>query len=295
MKKMLKFVGIVLGVFLALALLLVLTLPLWIGGVVKITANTAVPPMTRTEFKINGFSCNWYNGRLEIADVKLSNPEGFDQKMAFNLGKVLVDVAMSTVFSDPMVIEKIEVKDVFVSYLDGSHGTNNFEIITANVKDFLGIEPEDDEDDDEVEAPSKDATKEVAKEQPKEEAKQEVANEEEKGGSGRKFIIDDILIDSVVVQYGAVTLPLKMPIHLTGIGRDLGGLNAENAWKEIFSQFWRSLTNIGAGILSLGSAGMDKAGEMLDSLKVKDGANSAIKATSDAVDKASGAIKNLFN
>ena len=295
MKKMLKFVGIVLGVFLALALLLVLTLPLWIGGVVKITANTAVPPMTRTEFKINGFSCNWYNGRLEIADVKLSNPEGFDQKMAFTLGKVFVDVDMSTIFSDPMVIEKIEVKDVFVSYLDGSHGTNNFEIITANVKDFLGIEPEDDEDDDEVEAPSKDATKEVAKEQPKEEAKQEVANEEEKGGSGRKFIIDDILIDSVVVQYGAVTLPLKMPIHLTGIGRDLGGLNAENAWKEIFSQFWRSLTNIGAGILSLGSAGMDKAGEMLDSLKVKDGANSAIKATSDAVDKASGAIKNLFN
>ena len=295
MKKMLKFVGIVLGVFLALALLLVLTLPLWIGGVVKITANTAVPPMTRTEFKINGFSCNWYNGRLEIADVKLSNPEGFDQKMAFTLGEVFVDVDMSTIFSDPMVIEKIEVKDVFVSYLDGSHGTNNFEIITANVKDFLGIEPEDDEDDDEVEAPSKDATKEVAKEQPKEEAKQEVANEEEKGGSGRKFIIDDILIDSVVVQYGAVTLPLKMPIHLTGIGRDLGGLNAENAWKEIFSQFWRSLTNIGAGILSLGSAGMDKAGEMLDSLKVKDGANSAIKATSDAVDKASGAIKNLFN
>jgi len=268
---------------------------------VTTAANNAVPPMTRTEFEINGFSCNWYNGRLEISDVKLSNPEGFDQKMAFTLGKVFVDIDMSTVFSDPMVIEKIEVKDVFVSYLDGSHGTNNFDMITANVKNFLGIEPEDDEDESEETAgkdatdkgtASKDAKKKDTKDE--EEAKQDVAVEDEKG-SGRKFIIDDILIDSVVVQYGAITLPLKVPIHLTGVGRDLGGLNAENAWKEIFSQFWRSLTNIGAGILSLGSSGVDKAGQMLDNLKIKEGAGSAVKATSEAVDKAAGAIKNLFN
>ena len=299
MKKLLKIVGIVLGVFLALALLLVLTMPLWIGCVVTTAANTAVPPMTRTEFTIDGFSCNWYNGRLEISDVKLSNPEGFDQKMAFTLGKVFVDIDMSTIFSDPMVIEKIDVKDVFVSYLDGSHGTNNFDMITANVKDFLGIEPEDDVDDDTADKATTDkdtATKDAEKKDTKEEeeAKQETAVEEEKG-PGRKFIIDDILIDSVVVQYGAITLPLKVPIHLTGVGRDLGGINAENAWKEIFSQFWRSLTNIGAGILSLGSSGLDKAGEMLDNLKVKEGAESAVKATSEAVDKAAGAIKNLFN
>ena len=295
MKKKLKVVGIVLGAILALALLLVLTLPLWIGVVVKTAANTAVPPMTRTEFKINGFSCNWYNGRLEISDVKLSNPEGFDQKMAFTLGKVFVDVDMSTICSDPMVIEKIEVKDVFVSYLDGSHGTNNFDIITANVKDFLGIEPELDEDADKSEVASKEEAKVEPKEaEAKEAEKQETADDDEKGGSGRKFIIDDILIDSVVVQYGVVTLPLKVPIHLTGIGRDLGGINAENAWKEIFSQFWRSLTNIGSGILSLGSAGIDKAGEMLDSLKIKEGADSAVKATSETVDKASEAIKGLF-
>ena len=318
MKKLLKFVGIVLGVFLALALLLVLTLPLWIGGVVKTAANTAVPPMTGTEFKLNGFSCNWYNGRLEISDVKLSNPEGFDQKMAFTLGKVFVDVDMSTIFSDPMVIEKIEVKDVFVSYLDGSHGTNNFDMITANVKDFLGVEPESDEDEtgDEKAKVAEKKEGEAKEAETAEKKDEEAPAEEEKGGPGRKFIIDDILIDSVVVQYGAVTLPLKMPIHLTGIGRDLGGINAENAWKEIFSQFWRSLTNIGSGILSLGASGVDKAGELLDNLKVKDGAESAVKATSEAVDKAgvkvkdgaesavkatseavdkaSGAIKNLF-
>ena len=43
MKKLLKIVGIVLCVFLALALLLVLTMPLWIGAVVQTVANTAGP------------------------------------------------------------------------------------------------------------------------------------------------------------------------------------------------------------------------------------------------------------
>lgn len=294
MKKVLKIAGIVIGAFLAFAILLVLTMPLWIGPVVKTVANAAVPQLTRTEFGIDGFSFNLYNGRLEISGVRLFNPKEFDQKMAFTLGKVFVDVDMSTVFSDPMVIEKIEVKDVFASYLDGSHGTNNFDIITANVKDSLGIESEPDEPEDDEVAKSDDSAKsddnaksdDVAKSDDKEEAE----DDEEDGASGRKFIIDDLLIDSVVVQYGAVTLPLKVPIHITAIGRDLGGINAENAWKEIFSQFWRSLTNIGQGILSLGSAGIDKASELFKGLTSKDETDSSEKSTSGVVDKASESV-----
>lgn len=295
MRKKLKIVGIVLGAILAVALVLALTLPLWIGCVVRPVVNTAVPRIAGTDFNLENFSLNWYNGRLEITGVKLYNPKEFDQKMAFTLGKVFVDIDMSTVFSDPMVIEKIEVKDVFVSYLDGSHGTNNFAVITSNVKDAFGIEDKVDED--EVKTPEK--LPEVAEE------KKGEAAEEEKAGSGRKFIIDDLLIDSVVVQYGAMTLPLKVPIHMTGIGRDLGGLNAENAWKEIFSQFWRSITNIGSSILNLGSQALDKTSGLVDGLKVKEGASAAADAVSDAassatkaagegINKATDALKGLF-
>ena len=291
MKKTLKILGILLAALFALVLVMILTLPLWVGCVVKPVANAAVPQLTRTEFNLDGFSFNWYNGRLEISGVKLHNPKEFDQKMAFTLGKVFVDVDMSTIFSDPMVIEKIEVKDVFVSYLDGSHGTNNFDVITANVKDSLGIEAEPED----------------AKAEAKQESEPADASDE-KGGPGRKFIIDDLLIDSVVVQYGAVTLPLKMPIHLTAIGRDLGGLNAENAWKEIFSQFWRSLTDIGSALLNLGSGTVGTASEatnaavgtVLDTTgKAMDtttkAADEAVKKTSEAIDKAAGTLKGLFN
>lgn len=287
MKKTLKIVGIAIGAIFALALILALTLPLWIGCIVRPVANTAVPQLTRTDFNLGGFSFNLYNGRLEISGVKLANPKEFDQEMAFTLGKVFVDVDMSTIFSDPIVIEKIEVKDVFVSYLDGSHGTNNFDVITANVKDTLGIEDEPDDDDKPKAETATEVKPETAKVAPD-------ADEDEKGGSGRKFIIDDLLIDSVVVQYGAVTLPLKVPIHLTGIGRDLGGLNAENAWKEIFSQFWRSITDIGAGIMNLGSKALDSASDLVNGSKIKEGTGAAMKTTSEAVDKAAGAIKGLF-
>ena len=281
MKKTLKIVGIALGAILAAALLLALTLPLWIGCVVRPVANTAVPRIAGTGFNLENFSLNWYNGRLEITGVKLYNPKEFDQKMAFTLGKVFVDIDMSTVFSDPMVIEKIEVKDVFVSYLDGSHGTNNFAVITSNVKDAFGIEDEDDEvEAEDVKTPEK--LPEVAAEDGKDEGAE--------AGSGRKFIIDDLLIDSVVVQYGAMTLPLKVPIHMTGIGRDLGGLNAENAWKEIFAQFWKSLTNIGSNILNLGSQALEKTSGVVDALKVKEGASAATEAVSGAASSATEAV-----
>ena len=82
MKKLLKILGwIILGVF-ALALVLVLTLPLWLGPVVKPTANAAVPKLTKTAFNLGHLSLNPYTGRLEIGDVQLCNPEGYSEKYA---------------------------------------------------------------------------------------------------------------------------------------------------------------------------------------------------------------------
>ena len=287
MKKTLKVIGIVLVAIVALALVLILTSPLWIGCVVKTVANTAVPKVARTEFSLDDFSFNMYKGRLEVSGVKLANPEGFDQEMALTLGKLYVDVDMSTVLSNPIVIEKVEVRDVFASYLDGSHGTNNIDLILANVKDSLGIEQSSEPESVEVEVKS-DATKKT---------ETAVAEEEEDEESELKIIIDDLLIDSVVVQYGAVKLPLKIPVHITGIGRDLGGLSAKNAWQEIFSQFWRSLTDIGTAIFNIGAGAVGTASETTG--KAMDtttkAADEAVKKTSEAIDKAAGALKGLFN
>ena len=78
MKKLLKIVGgIILGIV-VLALLLVLTLPLWLGPVVKPIANAAVPKMTKTSFNLGHLSLNPYTGRFELGAMNLGNPAGYD-------------------------------------------------------------------------------------------------------------------------------------------------------------------------------------------------------------------------
>ena len=55
----------------------VLTLPLWIGPVVKGVANSQVPKITKTEFHLGEFGLNPYRGTLHVGDMQLQNPKRF--------------------------------------------------------------------------------------------------------------------------------------------------------------------------------------------------------------------------
>ncbi len=303
MKKLLKIIGIVLVLALACALLAILTLPLWIGPVVRPVVNTVVPKVTKTDFRLGELGFNFYNGRVTVGDLHLANPKGYDQEVAFSLKRAFVDVDMSTVASDTLVVEKIEIKDLFVSYLDDDAGKNNIEAILANVKDSLGVADEGGTD-----AESKDkgeGWKKPTFEKSEKAAEAETGDEEER--PAMKVIIDDITIDGVVVKWGKMTIPMKIPIHITGIGRGaLGtsteGVSPEEAWKEILTQFLQAIVNVGAGLKDLGVdlgnmgvSGLQSVTSSIkgldSSLKVSENAGSVIKSGTDAVADGADALR----
>ena len=134
MKKFLKFVMYVVLIAVALVVLLVATLPLWLGPVVKPAANVAVSKMTETEFNLGHLYLNPYTGRFEIGDMVLGNPKGYDEPVAVSLSNLVVDVAMNTVHAKYIHVEEVTVDGFFASYVKGGeNGVDNFKQIQYNV------------------------------------------------------------------------------------------------------------------------------------------------------------------
>ncbi len=292
MKKALKVVGIVVLSLVVLVVVLLLTLPLWIGPVATRVANKVVPSYTGTDFVLGSFGLNYYIGKLHVGDVRLDNPSGYSPEQALTLGSLDVDVDMGTVLSDTIVIRDVQVKDVFVS-ITSEDGTNNFVAIAAHASS-----PAEKTDEAPVE---------------------EVAADDGSAATNaeRKVVIDRIRIEGLVVQYGKLPIPLPT-ITLTDIGRETGGIEFENAGIAIWEAVQKSATAISGGIINLGTgafnqstnligAGVEGAasaigatGEVLDSgaqvlLDSAQGVGDALNKATDAVDSAAKTFKDVGN
>ncbi len=293
MKKTFKTIVRVILWLIALVAVALLTLPLWVGPVARTAANKIVPKYTGTYFNLGAFGLNYYAGRLHVGNVQLDNPAGYKPSKALTLGNLDVDVDMSTVLSETIVIRDVLVKDVFIS-ITSEDGTNNFAAIAAY------------------------ATKDVEPNEEEEEEDEEAASAE----SERKVVIDRIRLEGVTVQYEMVPIPLPT-ITLTDIGRESNGIEFEDAWAAIWDAIQKSATTVGGGLINLGTsvitggtnvigAGVEGAAAAVDAAttvlgagttvldagtqSVKDatqGVNDALDAAGDAVDSAAKKIKDV--
>ena len=268
-KKIGKFVLWFVVGLLAFVGILVASSPLWIGPVVTSVANSVVPKYTGTEFNLQEFGFNIYNGRLHVGGVNLANPAGYDPETAVSVGSLDVDVDMSTVLSKRIVISDIGVTNVFVSVVSDDKGIGNFTTIAANA-----------------------AGMDVGKYQEQAEIK-DVMTEEEKEAqkkNAKKVEIDRLDVEGLTVQWKAVKLPVPLPT-LTDIGKD-SDMDWEDAWNQIVTSVLNSLGNIGEGMKNLGKGIADGAKESAKAMK--EGAGKAMDAAGDAVKDVGSAIKGLF-
>ncbi|MBE6395895.1 MAG: AsmA family protein [Lentisphaerae bacterium] len=292
-RRLVKFIVYSAIGLLAFALLLAATLPLWISPVATAVAGRVVPGYTGTDFRIDGFYVNPYSGAVRINGVKLSNPQGFGEAAAFSLSSFSVDLAVGSLFSDTVLVKEIVIEDPFVSYY--SHdGSNNFDVILANVENAKGAKDED--------RPPR-------------------TEEPESDAPGKKVVIERLRINGTKVKLMKSNLmpPFMVPpLELTDIGKKSGGATLEEAWAQIANGVMKSMSDAGDGIGALGgilgsgakdasgkfSAGMEEltsiVGGFGDAIKPaksdrkvsesgKSGGN-VVSKTSDAAVKTIGAI-----
>ena len=279
MKKLLKFIAYAIGAVLALALLLVLTLPLWLGPVVKPTVRTVVPKFTGTSFDLAHLYLNPYTGRLEIGGFVLGNPKGYDEPVAVSLSNLVFDAGMTTLADKYVHVEEVTIDGLFASYVNGGeYDVDNFTQIQYNI--YGG----------------KDKYEE-AKKEAEEEKKDDDQDDEPDDVSERKLVIDKLTIKNVRVKYGLVTIPVPVDIVLTDIGKDSGGATFAEVCEQVWQSILKSAGAIGGGVKALGSFIGEQAGKLGEhASKLGESATAAAKAVGDgaskAVDTVSSGVKS---
>lgn len=298
--KAVKIVLGVIAVILLFVIALVATLPLWLGPVVKPTANSMVPKFTKTGFHLGVLGLNPYTGKFELGDLQLSNPSGYEEQYAATVGRIYVDVAMNTIGDKYVHIEEIEIKDVFVSYVS-ANGVNNFKQIQYNLaggkEAYEAKQAEAEIAKQEASAKEAEAPKEeVVKSE--EQLEKEAAEKQLAELNKKKVVIDKLTISGLKVKLGF--LPITLPtITLTDIGKESGGVSFKELCDQILEAVVKSMGAISdgakafAGALGDGiSAAGDGAGKALNS--VGEGAGKALNSVGEGASKAVDSFKGLF-
>ena len=306
MKKAIKVILCIIGGLVALIVALVATLPLWLGPVVKPSANTMVPKFTKTGFHLGVLSLNPYTGRFELGDMQLKNPEGFSEADAATVGQIVVDVAMNTLSGEVVHIEEITIRDVFVSYVNAK-GVNNFKQIQYN----LAGGKEQYEAKQQAAATEQQAAANEPEPTASEEAQaRDEAEAELKELNKKRVVIDRLTISGLKVKLGFI--PIALPdIELTDIGKQSNGATWAEVWENIMAAVMKSIGAVGDGVKALSGALGDGAkalggalGEGANSVgegagkaidAAGEGAVKAIDAVGEGAGKAVNALKGLFN
>lgn len=291
-KKLIKIVLWTVGIIILIPIVLVATLPLWLGPIVRPSVNAIAPQFTKTAFNIDKLHLNPYTCNFELGGVVLGNPEGFSETNAVQLGYFNVDVDTGSLSSDVIVVENVEITDIYVTLLKNADGKTNIDVIKENV---LGAE-------DEVKAQEDAARKEREEAERKAGMTEEqIKAEEEAAKFNKKIIVNRFVFKNVsgkVAISRKLVVPFKVPsIELKDIGKDSGGYDVDHLVAAIIKEFWASVMAsafelsgaLGDGAKALGGLLGDGTGKAGDAL------GSGAKAVGDGAGKAIDAVKGLFN
>ena len=283
MKKALKIIAFAIGGVVALALLLVLTLPLWLGPVVKPMVNTVVPKVTGTSFELGHLYLNPYTGRFELGGLALGNPKGYSEPVALSLSNLVFDAAMTTLCDEYVHVEEVTMEGLFVSYLNG--GENDVDNFTQIQYNIAGSKEK-------YEAAKEKAEKKSALEKAKAEAEAETADEAEDVAeevAERKLVIDRLAVRNVRVRYGFMTIPVPVDIVLTDVGKNSGGATLSDICGEVWKAILKSAGSVGDGVKALGSMLSDGAAKLNIGESASKAAD-AVGGAGEAASKAAGAV-----
>lgn len=273
MKKAFKTVFWFLGTLVAVVLLAALSIPLWIGPVATSVAESVVPGYTGSDFRLERFDLNPYTGKLRIVNARLSNPDGYDDPVAFSVSTVSVHVAMSSLFSKTIHVYDVSIDSPYVSYVFDKAGSNNFERIAAAAAAKGGNADSS--------AGAKDA-------------------DEEKGkasGSETKVLIDRLAISGTKVKYRMITLPIPLPVF-TDIGKETNGATFEEVVATVWATIEKTFTGLASGVGAAANALGEKAAETMKGVtnalgNAADGVGAGVgKAVKGGADGAGKAVKS---
>ena len=222
---------------------------LWwkLDAVVKAGVETAGPMITGVEVKLDEARVSPLSGSGHLRGFVLGNPDGYTSPSALQASDIRVKLRPSSVFSDVVVIDLVEIRAPEVTF-EGNLAGNNLKDILKNVQG--------------------------------EAEREEAQSEEEKAGE-MKFIIGELIVADARIHaslkgLGAAKVSVGLPdFHERDIGKAEGGVTATELVAKIMKPFVASvakaagdgLKNAGVKVGDLGEGGIEQVGEAAKGIK----------------------------
>jgi len=126
MKKKLLYVGGGIFVLLAAAYLVLI---FGCGSIVRSRLNAYLPRLTQTKVELTAAQLSPLSGTGTFLGLSVGNPKGWTAEEAFHLKSIHVEVVPSSIFSDHIVINEIDIDDPELVY--ESH------LVSSNIGDLI--------------------------------------------------------------------------------------------------------------------------------------------------------------
>lgn len=111
-----------------------------LDGIVKEAVEEFGPQFAGVPVTLQKVELSPENGRGKLTGLFVGNPPGYKTDGAFKLGSVSVDIDLSSLTSDTIVIRKVEIDGPDVTYEFGDGGSN-VDVIASNVEKAAGGPP----------------------------------------------------------------------------------------------------------------------------------------------------------
>lgn len=264
-----------------------------IGAVVKAAIEKVGSDLTQTTVRLDDVQLSLTDGRGSLHGLHMTNPSGFEETDAFAFELISVQVDLTTLRSEVVVIEEVIVEKPRIRYEIGERGTN-IDRIRDNVES------------------------------------QQSGRQSSGDGSGQSFIIKNLYLRDGTVSVAATGLfddQLAVPlpdIHLTDVGQDGAGASPGDIVEQTLAAVGTGITTAVADIdldgirqgaediatdagKAIGDAAEETgktAGEVGEAIgegaeqagdAIVEGAEQAGEAISEGAEAAGDAIKSLFD
>ena len=277
LSKKLKRLIIKLVIILVLVLVIVIAgAILFIDHIAKAAVVKGVPMVLGNDItaSVDRFHIKPYNGRVEIDNLIIGNPEGFSKEYAFKLGEVVADADLGTVTKDKIRIEQLTLKNIDVVLEKPVMGKSNLEEILDRLKKGE-----------------------------QEEKEKEKEPKDQKESKEKRFQIDKLEIEDVGVTIKITGLPVETPAHFSikpqkDLGADGEGITATDLAYVILGAIIENTFELGPvkdALGKIGKAAADIGNAAVDAVSnVFTGASDAAADTTKSIsDAAADTTKNI--
>lgn len=266
--------------WLVIVLVAVGLLALWqIERIAATGTRTIGTMLTGTKVDVKDISISPLAGKVVVKNLTVANPEGFHNPTAIKVEKIHIDAGMSSLLSDKVVIEHLEITGVAVDYEVKLDTSSNLSVILKNVEKATGAD--------------------------KQKTAKSGSSQGKKSAAQKQVVIKKLIMNNNKVTASSSLTKTTIPLYLApvemenvGEGKDLFGTVAEvttrffteifNSATKAFSKLGKSLSETGEDIIN----NLDKATDSVSNTVVSAG-DSAGQALDDTLNSTKKLLRGI--